>query len=216
MANDDGYFIYWAETRLWKDVGGESISPGEAVRLSLLFFCCVCPCMFDFFMVCVFVFLFNSFGVSLVFTLSSVALSSACLCAHLSVLMSLLFAVLAHISEAITIFWPKLFYMLLVKQCDQQSSAKFSSTGPQFDLWHFWDTFVILYLTRLTCVFVWMHSHLNEKISRPSLWEIHVRVFVCGCLSPFSLSQVRRPLTQLGSPLTPKTSHMTLVLFQTV
>lgn len=46
--------------------------------------------------------------------------------------------------------------------------------------------------------------------------EIYMRVFVCGCLSPFTFSQVRHPLAHLESPLTPKTSHMTLMLFQTV
>lgn len=85
--------------------GGRSISPGEAVKLSLLFFCCLCPCVFDFFMVCVFVFLVNS----LFFSLSSVALSSA----RFSVFMSLLFSVLAHISETITILDPSYFICFL-------------------------------------------------------------------------------------------------------
>lgn len=196
--------------------GGRSISPGEAVRLSLLFFCCLCPCVFDFFMVCVFVFLVNS----LFFSLSSVALSSACLWARFSVFTSLLFSVLAHISETITILDPSYFICFLWSDVTSKALLSFPALERNliFDTLGYICDFtsdtadLCVRVDALSSVFffsVW-------KNLRTVSVEIHVRVFVCGCLSPFSLSQVRCPLTQLGSPLTPKTSHMTLVLFQTV
>ena len=96
--------------------GKKSIPPGEAVRLSLLFFCCLCPCVFDFFMVCVSVFLFNSFDVSLFCSSSSVALLATLVSLFVNTFPSKCrcFSPLnAHISETIAVFDPSYFICFL-------------------------------------------------------------------------------------------------------